>query len=77
MGKVAYHSPLIGEALGGKEVRAVAAKKDAVKIPELNARMLAALCEDFFAQPGMEEEYQQWLAAQKEARKKKTKEKAV
>ena len=55
----------------------VAAKKDAVKIPELNARMLAALCEDFFAQPGMEEEYQQWLAAQKEARKKKTKEKAV
>lgn len=53
-----------------------ARKKDIIQLPELNARMLAALCEDFFAQPGMEEEYQQWLAEQKAARKKKKQEKA-
>lgn len=54
----------------------MAAKKEKTQLPELQARMLAALCESFFAQPGMEEEYQQWLAEKKPATKKKAREKA-
>lgn len=53
----------------------MAAKKEKTQLPELQARMLAALCENFFAQPGMEEEYQQWLADKKPATKKKAREK--
>lgn len=52
----------------------MAAKKEKAQLPELQARMLAALCESFFAQPGMEEEYQQWLAENKPATKKKARE---
>lgn len=54
----------------------MAAKKEKAQLPELQARTLAALCESFFAQPGMEEEYQQWLAEKKPATKKKAREKA-
>jgi lipase chaperone LimK len=57
-------------------MRTVAAKKEKAQLPELQARMLAALCESFFAQPGMEEEYQQWLTEKKPATKKKAREKA-
>lgn len=53
----------------------MAAKKEKTQLPELQARMLAALCESFFAQPGMEEEYQQWLAEKKPATKKQAREK--
>ena len=39
--------------------------KDEYTLPDLQARGLAALCEDFFAMPGVEEEYQAWLEAKK------------
>lgn len=50
----------------------MAAKKEKAQLPELQARMLAALCESFFAQPGMEEEYQQWLAEKKAGHKEES-----
>ena len=39
--------------------------EDSYTLPELQARGLAALCEEFFAQPGVEEEYQAWVASKK------------
>lgn len=39
--------------------------KDEYTLPELQARGLAALCEEFFAMPGVEEEYQAWVEAKK------------
>ena len=50
-----------------KEVSQLARKKgeDSYTLPDLQARGLAALCEDFFNLPGMEDEYQAWLANKK------------
>lgn len=39
--------------------------EDSYTLPELQARGLAALCEEFFAQPGVEEEYQAWVESKK------------
>lgn len=39
--------------------------EDSYTLPDLQARGLAALCEEFFAMPGVEEEYQAWLEAKK------------
>lgn len=39
--------------------------EDSYTLPELQARGLAALCEEFFAMPGVEEEYQAWVEAKK------------
>lgn len=50
-----------------KEVSQLARRKseDSYTLPDLQARGLAALCEEFFAIPGVEEEYQAWLEAKK------------
>ena len=50
-----------------KEVSQLARRKseDSYTLPDLQARGLAALCEEFFAMPGVEEEYQAWLEAKK------------
>lgn len=42
--------------------------KDEYTLPDLQARGLAALCEEFFSQPGVEEEYQAWLESKKKKR---------
>ena len=39
--------------------------EDSYTLPDLQARGLAALCEEFFAQPGVEEEYQAWVESKK------------
>ena len=39
--------------------------EDCYTLPDLQARGLAALCEEFFAMPGVEEEYQAWVEAKK------------
>lgn len=49
----------------------MAAKKEEVTLPGLNARMLAELMADFYRQPGVEEAYQQWLAERKAEKKRK------
>lgn len=45
--------------------------EDSYTLPDLQARGLAALCEDFFAMPGVEEEYQAWLEAKKGKKRRK------
>ncbi len=39
--------------------------EDSYTLPELQARGLAALCEEFFAQPGVEDAYQAWVESKK------------
>lgn len=50
-----------------KEVSQLARRKseDSYTLPDLQARGLAALCEEFFAQPGIEDAYQAWMASKK------------
>ena len=52
----------------------MAAKKEEYVLPSLNARMLVDLMNDFYQQPGVEEEYQQWLAERRADKKRKRKE---
>ena len=56
-----------------KEVSQLARRKseDCYTLPDLQARGLAALCEEFFAMPGVEEEYQAWLEAKKGKKRSK------
>lgn len=43
--------------------------KDEYTLPDLQARGLAALCEEFFAQPGVEDAYQAWVVSKKEKKR--------
>lgn len=52
----------------------MAAKKEEYVLPNLNARMLVDLMNDFYQQPGVEEAYQQWLAERRAEKKRKRKE---
>ena len=50
-----------------QEVSQLARRKseDCYTLPDLQARGLAALCEEFFSQPGVEDEYQAWVESKK------------